>query len=113
MHPTHRAIVLMALACGFLALAGEDGVHIIRGLRMPDDLALSALCLLAAVALAMWLIFVEARAEPKDPVRVRIDDQKTWRREPENSGVGWGHIVGIAGLALEFYLLAPLVMPAG
>ena len=73
MHPTHRAIVLTALACGFLALASEFLVKIIRGLRMPDDLALSALCLLADVALAMWLIFVEARTENKKPQAGAVD----------------------------------------
>jgi len=40
---------------------------------MPDDLALSALCLLADVALAMWLIFVEARTENKKPQAGAVD----------------------------------------
>ena len=79
---------------------------------MPDDLALSALCLLAAVALAMWLIFVEARAEPKLPPRVRIDDRKTWRRAPKALDGAWVHVVGALGLALECWLLSPLVFAA-
>ena len=99
MPPTHRAVVLLALACGFLALSAECLVKIVRGFRMTDHNALAALCLAGAVALIMWIVFVHARAEPREPLPVRLDDKKTWRRHETSALADWGFYLGflIAG----------------
>ena len=98
-------IVITALACGFMALVGECFVRIVRGCRMDDHMALSALCFAAAVLLFMLFVFAD-RVDPKPPPAVRIDDRRTWRHEHGFFEDNWPNIVGPlvigAGLCIFF-----------
>jgi hypothetical protein len=61
-----------------------------------SDLWWAAFCLSSAAALICTLVFDHARHDPKPAPRVRLDDRRTWRREPDFIGKHWVHFLGAA-----------------
>jgi hypothetical protein len=61
--------------------------------------------LFAATLLMFGVVLCWANDDPRDAAPVRIDDRKTWRREPSYWETRWPHIVGPIVIGLEVYLL--------
>ena len=65
-----------------------------------------ALGLLFAATLLMFGVALSwANDDPRDAAPVRIDDRKTWRREPSYWATRWPHIAGPIAVGVEIYLM--------
>ena len=68
-----------------------------------EEIALGLL--LAATLLIFGVALSWANDDPRDAPPVRIDDRKTWRRQPSYWATRWPHIAGPIAVGLEVYLM--------
>ncbi|HTO79264.1 MAG TPA: hypothetical protein VMJ31_05755 [Methylocystis sp.] len=61
--------------------------------------------LFASTLLIIGVALSWANDDPRDAAPVRIDDRKSWRREPSYWEMRWPHVVGPIVIGLEVYLL--------